>query len=261
MLRLIVVDDEPPARRGLSRILQAYEDVEVVGEAGTLDEARELTCALTPDAIFLDIQLGHEHGFDLIERLDPVPPIIFVTAHSDHALSAFDVAALDFLRKPVSRHRVELTLERLRHHRLTIENAGGRRSDDTAAAPVATQAKRRLHIRMAGQSVVVPTDRIAMLAAEADFTRIVMADARDYLACRLLGQFDAELPTPPFFRISRSLVINLDRVEHVRSHDGGRTLVSLGPCIAPIMLGRAGSRRLRRHLDTLQPLPKLRSAG
>lgn len=80
-----------------------------------------------------------------------------------------------------------------------------------------TQANRRLHIRMAGQSVVVPTDGIAMLAAEADITRIVMADGRDYLACRLLGQFDAELPTPPFFRISRSLVINLDRVEHVRS--------------------------------------------
>lgn len=65
--------DEPPVRRGLRRILQAYEDVEVVGEASTPDEVQELTCALTPDAIFLDVQLGREHGFDLIERLDPVP--------------------------------------------------------------------------------------------------------------------------------------------------------------------------------------------
>jgi CheY-like chemotaxis protein len=83
--------DEPPARRGLRRILQAYEDVEVVGEASTPDEAQELRCALTPDAIFLDVQLGREHGFDLIERLDPVPAIIVVTAHSNDAPRAFDV--------------------------------------------------------------------------------------------------------------------------------------------------------------------------
>ena len=247
MLRLMVVDDEPPARRGLKRLMQAHEDVDVVGEAGSLDEAQELTHALRPDAIFLDINLGSDHGFSLIERLDPVPAIVFVTAHSTYAPQAFDVAALDFLLKPVEQQRLALTLERLRNYQRSLEH-GGARIPDNETAPTTTLAKRRFHIKMAGQSIVLPTDGIATLAAEADFTRIMMAEGHNYLVCRLLGQFEAELPKPPFFRVSRSLVINLDRIQQVRSHDGGRTLVSLGPSIAPIMLGRTGSRRLRRHL-------------
>jgi two-component system LytT family response regulator len=247
MLRLMVVDDEPPARRGLKRLMQAHEDVEIVGEAGSLDEAYELTHALRPDAIFLDVNLGGDDGFGLIERLDPVPAIVFVTAHSTYAPQAFDVAALDFLLKPVDQQRLALALERLRQYQRSLEQAGAQILDNETD-PVAVQTKRRIHIKMAGQSIIVPTDGIAMLTAEADFTRIMMVDGRNHLVCRLLGQLDAELPKPPFFRISRSLVINRDRIEHVRSHDGGRTLVSLGPSIAPIMLGRASSRRLRLQL-------------
>jgi two-component system LytT family response regulator len=253
MLRLMVVDDEPPARRGLKRLMRAHEDVEIVGEAGSLDEAHELTHALRPDAIFLDVNLGSDDGFDLIERLDPAPAIVFVTAHSSYAPQAFDVAAVDFLLKPVDQQRLALALERLRQYQRSLAHAGAQLLDNETD-PVAVQTKRRLHIKMAGQSIIVPTDRIATLAAEADFTRIMMADGRNHLVCRLLGQIDADLPKPPFLRISRSLVINLDRIEHVRSHDGGRTLVSLGPSVAPIMLGRAGSRRLRRCLDTQQPV-------
>jgi two-component system, LytTR family, response regulator len=247
MLRLMVVDDEPPARRGLKRLMQAHEDVEIVGEAGSLDEAHELTHALRPDAIFLDVNLGGDDGFGLIERLDPVPAIVFVTAHSTYAPQAFDVAALDFLLKPVDQQRLALALERLRQYQRSLEQAGAQLLYNETY-PVAVQTKRRIHIKMAGQSIIVPTDGIAMLTAEADFTRIMMVDGRNHLVCRLLGQFDAELPKPPFFRINRSLVINRDRIEHVRSHDGGRTLVSLGPSIAPIMLGRASSRRLRLQL-------------
>jgi two-component system LytT family response regulator len=247
MLRLMVVDDEPPARRGLKRLMQAHEDVEIVGEAGSLDEAHELTRALRPDAIFLDVNLGGDDGFGLIERLDPVPAIVFVTAHSTYAPQAFDVAAVDFLLKPVDQQRLALALGRLRQYQRSLERAGAQILDNETD-PVAVQTKRRIHIKMAGQSIIVPTDGIAMLTAEADFTRIMMADGRNHLVCRLLGQFDAELPKPPFFRLNRSLVINRDRIEHVRSHDGGRTLLSLGPSIAPIMLGRASSRRLRLQL-------------
>lgn len=99
MLRVMVVDDEPPARRGLKRLMQAHPDVEVVGEAGSLDQAHQLTHALRPDAIFLDIDLGDDDGFGLIKRLDQVPAIVFVTGHGTYAPQAFDVAALDFLLK------------------------------------------------------------------------------------------------------------------------------------------------------------------
>lgn len=159
---------------------------------------------MRPDAIFLDIDLGDDDGFGLIKRLDQVPAIVFVTGHGTYAPQAFDVAALDFLLKPVERQRLALTLERLRRYRHALELGEKVLGDTTTVPPVAMPGRRRLHIRMAGQTLVLPTDGIAMLAAEADFTRIVMADARDHLVCRLLGQFDAELPTPPFFRVSRS---------------------------------------------------------
>jgi two-component system LytT family response regulator len=250
MLRVMVVDDEPPARRGLKRLIQAHPDVEVIGEAGSLDQAQQLTHALRPDAIFLDIDLGDDNGFGLIKRLDQVPAIVFVTGHGTYAPQAFDVAALDFLLKPVGRQRLALTLDRLRRYRRALDLDS--KIEDTATAPVATPDRRRLHIRMAGQTVVLPTDGIAMLAAEADFTRIVMADGRDYLVCRLLGQCGADLPTPPFFRVSRSLMINLDRVVRVRTQDKGRSLLSLGRSLAPIMLGRVATTRLRRALDGVQ---------
>lgn len=252
MLRVIVVDDEPPARRGLKRLMQAHQDIEVVGEAGSLDQAQELTHVLRPDAIFLDVDLGGDDGFGLIDRLDPVPAIVFVTAHSIHAPQAFDVAAVDFLLKPVERQRLALTLERLRRYRRSLESGGGKVPDVPAATPAAMPANQRLHIKMAGQSIVVPTEGIAMLAAEADFTRIVMANARHYMVCRLLGQFEAELPTPPFFRVSRSLIVNLDRVKRVKSHDGGRSLLSFDHSTMPVVLGRAATTRLRRAFDTFQ---------
>jgi two-component system LytT family response regulator len=96
--------------------------------------------------------------------------------------------------------------------------------------------------------MVIPTDMIVLLNAEADFTRVITTEGHDYLVCRLLGQFEAELPTPPFFRVSRSLVINLDRVERVRSDGGGRSLVSFGRSVKPVVLGRPATKRLRHIL-------------
>jgi two-component system LytT family response regulator len=250
MLRLMVVDDEPPARRGLKRLVQVHEGVEVIGEAGTLADAHERARALRPDGIFLDVELASEQGFQLIDLLDPVPAIVFVTAHSAYAPKAFDVAALDFLLKPVDPQRLALSIERLRRHKLNRAPRPSSTADRADARSDGT-ADKRIQIRTSGHSVMASVDSIAMLAAEADFTRIVMTDARDHLICRLLGHFAAELPTPPFLRVSRSLVVNLDHVAAIRSYDGGRSVVSLGPRIAPIALGRAATRRLRRHLSQL----------
>ncbi|MGH7004027.1 MAG: LytR/AlgR family response regulator transcription factor, partial [Alphaproteobacteria bacterium] len=140
MLRLMVIDDELPARRGLKRLLQAHENVDIVGEASSLDEAQELAQVLRPDALFLDIDLGGDDGFALIDRLDPVPAIVFVTAHSTYAPQAFDVAAVDFLLKPVDEQRLALTLERLRHHRRSLQHAG--RPSIGNEPKLAIQAKR-----------------------------------------------------------------------------------------------------------------------
>lgn len=255
MLRVMLVDDEPPARRGLRRLLQGYSDVEVVAEAGSLSEARASASAIRLDAIFLDVELADGRGFDLVAQLQPVPAIVFVTAHDLYAVKAFDVAALDFLLKPIAPERLGLTVERLRR---TLQGATqydprgrGREDDfelDKNPRPGGA-SQQRIHLRIDGKSVIAPLHTVAMLTAEADFTRVVLNDARDYLVCRLLRQFEAELPAPPFVRISRSLIINLSRVERVEWQDAGRCSVSLGGDVAPVRLGRIAARRLRQSIS------------
>lgn len=97
MLRVLIVDDEAPARRYLRRLLEAAPGVQVAGEAATAEQARGLIRDHNPDALFLDIELTSGTGFDLLESLDPAPAVVFVTAHNDYATRAFDVEAVDYL--------------------------------------------------------------------------------------------------------------------------------------------------------------------
>ena len=254
MLRVMLVDDEPPARRGFRRLLQAHPDVEVVAEAGTVAEAREQAGRLQPDAIFLDVELTDGRGFDLLAQLSPMPAIVFVTAHDLYAVKAFDVSALDFLLKPVDPQRLAVTIDRLRRHRRDPARPPKRRPRRrTMPSWTATRSPAgRSSASICGstaKSVIAPLGTVAMLAAEADFTRVFLRGARDYLVCRLLRHFEAQLPTPPFVRISRSLIVNLDQLERVDWQDAGRCSVSLGGGIGPIALGRIAARRLRQCLE------------
>lgn len=253
MLRVMVVDDEPPARRGLRRLLNAHADIKVVAEVGSVGEAQAQASSLHPDTIFLDVELTDGRGFDLLSRLSPVPAIVFVTAYDLYAVKAFDVPALDFLLKPVEPTRLAVTVERLRRYRqaaVRTAASDGERQDDMDIDPRYGHPQQRIHLRIGGRSVIAPLGAVAMLAAEADFTRIFLKGTRDYLVCRLLRHFEAQLPTPPFIRVSRSLIINLDHLERVDWQGAGRCSLTLGGEIEPITLGRVAARRLRQRIDS-----------
>jgi two-component system, LytTR family, response regulator len=258
MLRVMLVDDEPPARRGLRRLLQPHADVETVAEAGTVAEAREKALALRPDVIFLDVELTDGRGFDLLAQLPSTPAIVFVTAHDLYAVRAFDVSAVDFLLKPVDPQRLAVTIDRLRRHAPPAAMPGLERQDERQdearldTDPHRPGPQQRIHLRIDGKSVIAPLGTVAMLAAEADFTRVFLKGARDYLVCRLLRHFEAQLPTPPFVRISRSLIVNLDQLESVEWQEAGRCRVSLGGDIGPIALGRIAARRLRDGIEGIE---------
>lgn len=224
----MVVDDEPPARRSLKRLLAEHPDLAVVGEAASLAEARQQLAAMRPDIVFLDVELGDGKGFEALPDADPVPEVVFVTAYSRYAVEAFDVAAADFLVKPVDPERLALTLQRLRQRR---------------AQPVPGEARLRLHLP--GRQVLLPQARILSLTAEGDFTRIAVSEEKDHLVCRLLGQFEAELPDPPFRRLGRSLIVNLSQVRRVEHAESGRARLLLGAEERPLALGRAALRRLK----------------
>lgn len=235
MLRLMIIDDEPRALRGLKRLISQNDDVEVVGEAGLLSQAFPLIEQLQPDAIFLDVELKDGRGFDLIEGMEFPPPVVFVTAHSNYATRAFDISAVDYLLKPVVEERLAKSLDRLR------------RLKERASAEVLDN--QRLLLKMPRRSVALPKDEIALLSAEGDFTRIFTTDGQNYFLCRLLGSFEKEVSDPPFIRISRSLIINVRHIERIDTTTDGKSCVYFNGRVEPIELGRIPARRLLQRLS------------
>ena len=240
MLRLMLVDDEPPARRAMRRLLGVHADVEIVAEAATVADAARAAGETGPDLILLDIDLTDGQGFDLLAALPGSAAIVFVTAHSAFAARAFDVAAVDYLLKPVDPDRLATALERVRQRRPTAPAGNG--------APAALDLDHRLTLTANGTTSLVPVAHIAFLTAEADFTRLHLTDGRDSLVCRLLKLFDADLPRPPFLRVSRSVIVNLDQVSRIdRTAESGAS-VTMNGAAQTVELGRIPARRLRAGL-------------
>ncbi len=227
MLRVMIIDDEPLARQGLRQMLEVLGGVEVCGEAEGLDQAVVAIPALRPDGLFLDIEMPGGGGFELLARLENPPPVVFFTAHSEFAARAFDVQAVDYLLKPVRRERLRIALERLRD----------------AAVPYGEGD--RLCLRTPGRTLVAPLEKVLLLEAEGDFTRVCVEGEPAILICQPLGSYEATLPKPPFLRIDRSLMLNTSRVESIHSHPSGTGVVCLKGIQVPLPLGRAALRRLR----------------
>src|SRR5690554_8229345 len=112
-MKVLIVDDEPLARRELRRLLDAFPRIQVVGEAGNIDEARESIERLAPEIVFLDIQMPGGSGFDLLAQLDRVPRVVFTTAYDQYAVKAFDVNALDYLLKPIEPERLATAIRKI----------------------------------------------------------------------------------------------------------------------------------------------------
>lgn len=227
MLRVMIIDDEPLARQGLRQMLEALGGVEVCGEAESLQQTVDAIPALRPDGLFLDIEMPGGGGFELLSRLENPPPVVFFTAHSEFAARAFDVQAVDYLLKPVRRERLRIALERLRE----------------AAAPYGEGD--RICLRTPGRTLVAPLEKIILLEAEGDFTRVTVDGESPILICQTLGTYESTLPAPPFLRLDRSLIVNTSRVESMESASGGSGRVGLAGIGSPLPVGRVAMRRLR----------------
>lgn len=230
MLRAVIVDDEIAAIRVLMRLLAAHPEIEVVGVAATATEARRLIDAVRPDVAFLDVELGAETGFSLVEGAGRPKSIVFVTAHPAHAVEAFSVEAADFLVKPVDAGRLAETVRRLLR----------RNADPAALAPIV--------LRLSGRTLLVPPTDIIAFTAEDDFTRVWLADGGSLLILKTLSQFDALAPGPPFLRLDRSLILNIGRVRGLVVKDRNSATVTADGLQTPLAIGRTALARLRAAL-------------
>ncbi|MBI5231680.1 MAG: response regulator transcription factor [Coriobacteriales bacterium] len=211
MLKALVVDDEAPARSELRFLLEEAGGVEVVGEASNAVEALQLIKAIPYDVIFLDVQMPGLSGMQLAEvlaGLQKPPAIIFVTAHSEHAVKAFEVQAVDYLMKPVELDRLKQAVDRL--------------------APAGSPEARleRIPVEKAGKKLLVSVDEILYIMAKDDYSYL-HTEADRYLSTISLANLEQKLEPSGFFRVHRRYLVNLKRVKEVVPMYGGTLLLTL----------------------------------
>jgi two-component system LytT family response regulator len=212
-MKALVVDDEPLARRELRRLLEAFPAIQVVGEAGNVDEAQARIEQLAPDIVFLDIQMPGGSGFDLLTRLDQLPRVVFTTAYDEYAVKAFEVNALDYLLKPIEPERLAMAM------RKALAAA--------ALHPSATDAPlEQLFVRDGPRCWFVPLREVSLISAEGNYVRMSWGKERPLLG-RSLAALEQKLDARRFFRANRHQVFNLDFVENVELGEGGRLHVQL----------------------------------
>jgi len=235
-MKALIVDDERLARAELRRLLTAHSDIVVAAEARDAVEAETRLDAGGIDLLFLDIQMPGGTGFELLERLETVPLVIFTTAYDEYAARAFDVNAVDYLLKPIRPERLAQTLERTRAAWTASPRAAG------AAAPVPG----RVFVRDGDKCWLIEPSEIVVLEAEGNYTRVVFGANRP-LVPRTLQSLETRLDPRTFFRVSRSHIVNLTMVEQIETEvDGSYVVVLRGGRRVPV--SRRQSRRLR---DTL----------
>jgi two-component system LytT family response regulator len=207
-MRILVVDDEPLARRELRRLLDAFPAAQVVGEACNIDEARARIEELAPDVVFLDIQMPGGTGFDLLTQLDRVPRIVFTTAYDQYAVKAFEVNALDYLLKPIERERLATALRKIQ-----VAPSSG---DAPENAPL-----EQLFIRDGPRCWFVPLREVSVFSAEGNYVRLLWGKERPMLG-RSLSALEEKLDPKRFFRANRGQIVNLELILQVETGEGGR---------------------------------------
>jgi len=234
VIRALLVDDESPARSELRFLLAEHDDVEVVGEAASAQEALALARDLRYDVVFLDIEMPGVTGVEAAplvrERREP-PAVVFVTAHAHYAVDAFAVEAFDYLLKPVDPERLARVIERLRER--TRE-----RSVPLTRIPV---------VAAAGGTELLELDQVYCVQADGDYSRISTYD-RSYLSTASLGELEEKLG-PGFARIHRSYLVNLAKVAAVRRPTPDRFRLQLSDAArTELDVARRQSRQLRERL-------------
>ncbi len=229
-IRTVLADDEPLARERLGTLLRSEPDVEVVAECA--DGARTIAAIqqLGPDLVFLDVQMPGSDGFDVIQavRPDRMPIVVFVTAYDKYALRAFDVHALDYLLKPFDRDRFQKALQRAR------EQMEGQQTGDLGRRLLALvhdlkpdqQRLDRLVVKAGGRVFFLRTDEIDWIEAAGNYVRLHLGND-SHLFRETMNALEAKLDAQRFFRIHRSRIVNIERIQELQPWFNGEYAVIL----------------------------------
>lgn len=229
-MRVLIVDDEPIARRVLRQELESVPGVEIAGEAEDGIAALEQISATRADLVFLDLEMPRMTGFEMIRRLNvtPAPVIVIVTAYDQHAIRAFEAGAIDYLLKPVSQPRLLQSIERARKLARSPADVLEQIGQIQAIAPPMNEAAqmRKIVAKLGEEFFLLNVDEVLALQAEGDLTWIITAKQR-YLATQNLTGLETKLKNAPFQRIHRSAIININHIRKMSVLTSQRWLLTL----------------------------------
>lgn len=240
ILRALIIDDERLARNGLRRLLRSHAEVEIIGEAANPDEAIRAIHKTCPDILFLDVEMPGCSGFELLEKLQDVPVVIFTTAYDEYAVRAFEVSALDYLVKPITPERLAASLSR-------AQRAVAALSRDSASKTAGESALHQIFVRDGERCWIVRLTDIPLMESEGNYTRLHFSGNAP-LVYRSLSAIEERLDPKTFFRANRSQIVNLNWVETVENEIDGRLIVKLRAG-RDVEISRRQSRRLRELLS------------
>lgn len=238
MIRVLIADDEPPARRKVRRFLERDPEVAEIREAASGREAAEAMREFAPDLVFLDVEMPELDGFAALEAAGGARDfdVVFLTSHEQYALDAFRAEALDYLLKPVDPERFERALERAK------EQVALRRARTRPAEP--RRYLKRLVVQKGGREIILPVERIMWAAADRNYVHL-HAGAETYTIRGTLESLAEQLDPEQFVRINRSEVVNLDGVKEMQPwfHGERRIVLKDGRELTWTRRFRAGSSR------------------
>lgn len=226
-ITVLIVDDEPPARRGLRELLEQQPDMCVAGEARSGEEAVEAIESLKPDLVFLDVQMPGGTGFDVVRAIgvDRMPVVVFATAYDQYALQAFEAHALDYLLKPYDRARFETALDRarLQLRQRSVDDRLLALIDRLDAPP---RYLTRFALKIGARTRFLEVAEVDYFEAETNYVRIHVGD-RSHLMRETLTALAGKLDPARFLRVHRSLIVNKTRVNEVESLFAGEYVLFL----------------------------------
>lgn len=232
-VRVLIVDDEAPARAKLSKLLGEMDDMEVVAEAKDGDEAVRALREHDLDLVFLDIQMPGRTGFDVVEAVgvDRMPLTVFATAYDEHALRAFEVHAFDYLLKPFAPSRFRKLIERVRSRLKDASQPDLGRLLDSLRGRQEPAYARRLRLQAGPErEVLVSVDVLRLLRADGNYVRVFTEDGRELSLRSTLTELVSRLDPEDFLRINRSEVVRLDAVDELQPWFHGDYRVKMKPC-------------------------------
>jgi len=217
-MRVLVIDDERLARQELKKLLKKHQEIEIVGEAANADEGIALINEKNPDLIFLDIHMPGKTGFELLEELDNVPRVIFVTAYDEYAIDAFKVNALDYLLKPVEPKLLSLAIDKV----FTITTNLNKLPTSSEKLTENSQ----IFLKDGDNCWFVSLKDVRMFESEGNYVRVFFNNFKP-LILKSLNNLEKKLDDNTFFRANRKFIINLAWIESIENWFSGGLLVKL----------------------------------